>query len=154
MVGDFIISDKVVGTVEHIGLKSVRIRSLSGELIFMSNSKLLGQELKNYKNMSKRRVLFKTTVTYQTSLEKVKHIPLMIKDIIARLPKTAFERSNLTNLGDFSIDFETVYYVESPDYNVYMNVHEQVLLLIMDKFAREGIEFAYPTQTLFVNKQG
>ncbi|MDD5209022.1 MAG: mechanosensitive ion channel family protein [Elusimicrobiales bacterium] len=152
IVGDFIVTDTISGTVEHLGLKSIRVRSLSGELLIVSNSKLLGVEVKNYKHMTRRRIVIKTSVTYQTPLEKLKLIPGMIKEAVAGLEKTAFDRSNLSGLGDFSIDFETVYLVESPDYAFHMKVQEQFLQAVIAKFGKEGIEFAYPTQTLFVNK--
>ncbi|MHB0996623.1 MAG: mechanosensitive ion channel family protein [Elusimicrobiales bacterium] len=151
-VGDFLVAEDIAGTVEHIGLKSIRIRSLSGEIVIISNSKLLGMGLKNYKQMQRRRVAFKTTVVYQTPLEKLRKVPAIIKEVLAGLENTAFDRSNLSGLGDFSIDFETVYYVESPDYNFFMQTQERALQGIIERFAKEGIEFAYPTQTLFVNK--
>ncbi|MBU2574143.1 MAG: mechanosensitive ion channel family protein [Elusimicrobia bacterium] len=152
IVGDFLVAGDIIGTVDHIGLKSIRIRSLSGELVIVSNSKLLGMGLKNYKQMQRRRVVFKTTVVYQTPPGKLKLVPGMIKEIVTGLEKTAFDRSNLSGLGDFSIDFETVYFVESPDYNFYMQTQERILQAIIEKFEEAKIEFAYPTQTLFVNK--
>lgn len=152
LIGDFIVTDTITGTVEHIGLKSVRIRSLAGELIVVSNSKLLGMELKNYKQMMRRRVVIKTSVIYQTPLEKLKLVPAMIKEAVSSLENATFDRSNMSGLGDFSIDFETVYYVESPDYNFHMRTQERFLQSLIEKFKNESIEFAYPTQTLFVSK--
>ena len=152
LVGDFIVTDNITGTVEHLGLKSIRVRSLSGELLIVSNTKLLGMEVRNYKHMARRRVVTKISVTYQTPLEKLKLIPAMIKETVAGLQKVTFDRSNMSGLGDFSIDFETVYLVESPDYTFHMNAQEQFLQAIIAKFGKEGIEFAYPTQTLFVKK--
>ncbi len=151
-VGDFIVAGDVAGTVEHIGLKSIRIRSLSGEQLVLSNTKLLSMELKNYKRMERRRVVFSAGVTYQTAPEKLKRIPGLIKGIIGGVEKATFDRSNLSGLGDSSIDFETVYYVESPDYNFFMNAHERILQSLIEAFAKEGIDFAYPTRTVFVNK--
>lgn len=151
-VGDFIITDTVCGTVEKLGLKSIRIRSLSGEQLIISNSKLLGMEVKNYGRMQRRRVLIKTTVIYQTPLEKLKAIPGMIKEAVGKLGNATFDRCNLSGLGNFSIDFETVYYLETPDYNQHMDAQERLLQAVIERFGKEGIEFAYPTQTLFVNK--
>lgn len=153
VAGDFISTDTISGTVEHIGLKSVRIRSLSGELVMVSNSKLLGVELKNYRQMQRRRVAVKTSVVYQTPLEKLKRVPAMLKAAVSGLENAAFDRSNMSCLGDFSIDFETVYYVESPDYSFHMLTQERFLQAVIAEFNKEGIEFAYPTQTLFVQKQ-
>ncbi|KAF0125623.1 MAG: MscS Mechanosensitive ion channel [Elusimicrobia bacterium] len=152
-IGDFVILDDMMGTVEHIGLKSTRVRSLGGELIIVSNSRMLTGGLRNYKAMQQRRVVFKLGVTYQTPLEKLRRIPELIKAAVAAVPDTRFDRSNLQAYGAYSVDFETVYYVTVADYNVYAADHEAVLLKIGEAFAAEKIEFAYPTQTLFVNKQ-
>jgi len=150
-IGDFIVTDTIAGTVEHLGLKSIRVRSLSGELLIVSNTKLLGMEVKNYNRMQRRRIVIKTGVTYQTPLEKLKLVPGMIKEAVTSLEKVTFDRANMCGLGNFSIDFETVYMVESPDYNYHMQVQEQFLQAVIARFEKEGIEFAYPTQTLFVN---
>jgi len=151
-IGDFVVSDDISGTIEHIGLKSTRIRSISGEIVIVSNSNLLSSRIKNFKHMAKRRVAFKTGVVYQTAPEKLRRVPALIKEAVTAHKGAEFERSNLSALGDFSVDFETVYHLADPDYNLYMAAHEKILLAVMDAFAREGIEFAYPTQTLFVNK--
>jgi small-conductance mechanosensitive channel len=151
-VGDFLVAGNISGTVEHIGLKSIRIRSLSGEQLVLSNSKLLAMELKNYKRMERRRVVMTTSVTYETPLEKIKKVPPLIKEIISEVKDVTLDRSNLSNLGGFSIDFETVYYVESPDYNLYMDIQERILQAVIERCGREGISFPYPTQTLFVKK--
>ena len=152
-IGDFVTSDSVSGTIEHIGLKSTRIRSISGELVVVSNSNLLGSRIKNYKDLNKRRVVFKTGVVYGTGAEKLRKVPALIKAAVLGQSGAEFERSNLYNAGDISLDFETVYHVTSGDYALFMNTQERILLGIIEKFAAEGIEFAYPTQTLFVNKR-
>ena len=153
IVGDYLeAAGTLSGTVEQIGLKSVRIRSLSGELIIVSNSKLLGMELKNYKHMNKRRVVFKTGVVYQTGPEKLRKIPALIKAAVVGRTGAEFERSSLYNTGDSSLDFETVYHIASGDYKIYMDTQEQVLLAVLESFAKENITFAYPTQTLFIDK--
>jgi len=151
-IGDFVVSDNISGTIEHIGLKSTRIRSISGEIVVVSNSNLLASRIKNFRHMAKRRVVFKTGVVYQTKPERLKRVTALIKEVVAAQGSAEFERSNLLALGDFSMDFETVYYINSPDYNLYIASHERILLGIMDAFAKEGIKFAYPTQTLFINK--
>ncbi|HNT98528.1 MAG TPA: mechanosensitive ion channel family protein [Elusimicrobiales bacterium] len=151
-IGDFVVLDDMQGTVEHIGLKSTRVRSLGGELIIISNSRMLTGGLRNYKAMNQRRVVFKTSVIPGTPLEKLRRVPGLIKEAVSAVPDTRFDRSNLQAHGTYSIDFETVYYVTVADYNVYADDHEAVLLKIGEAFAREGIEFAYLTQALFVNK--
>ncbi len=152
IVGDFIEADTILATVEHIGLKSVRLRSLSGEMIIVANSKLLGSGLRNYRHMTRRRVVLKTSVVYQTQPETLKRIPGILQVAVEGAEKASFDRSNLYSLSTSSMDFETVYYVDSPDYAVYMKTQEQILRAIVERFAVEGIKFAYPTQTLFVNK--
>ncbi len=151
-IGDFVTSEAVSGTIEHIGLKSTRIRSVSGEMVVVSNSNLLGSRIRNYKDLTKRRVLFKTAVVYGTSPELLKTIPSIMRKAVESRPKAEFDRCNLYNCGDFSLDFETVYYTTEPNYNAYMAAHEQVLLSILEGFASAGIKTAYPTQTVFVNK--
>jgi small-conductance mechanosensitive channel len=153
--GDFIIlgSDHL-GTVEHIGIKTTRIRSLGGEQIVMSNSDLTSSRIKNYKRMQKRRVVFKLGVTYQTPADKLKEIPVIIKEIITGINDTTFDRAHFSGYGDFSLNIEIVYYVLSSDYNKYMDTQQAINLAIYEEFEKRGIEFAYPTQTLFVERTG
>ncbi len=150
-IGDFITSEAVSGTIEHIGLKSTRIRSLSGEMVVVSNSNLLGSRIRNYQDLKKRRIVFKTAVVYGTKQELLKRIPGIIKKAVQSC-KAEFDRSNLYNCGDFSLDFETVYYLNTPDYAAYMAAHEQVLLAVLEGLTAAGAELAYPTQTLLVKK--
>ena len=103
--------------------------------------------------MEKRRVVFKVGVIYQTTLEQLKKIPAMIKNIIEKTDEIVFDRGNLSEFGDSSIDFEFVYYVQSGDYNIHMKEKEEVFINVVEQFEKEGIEFAYPTQTLFLNKE-
>jgi small-conductance mechanosensitive channel len=150
--GDFIIIDNYLGVIEHIGIKTTRIRSLGGEQLVFSNSDLTSSRIRNYKRMEKRRVLFRVGVTYQTESEKLKKIPKMIKEIIENIEDTIFDRAHFQGFGDFSLDVEVVYYVLSSDYNKYMDTQEKINLAIKEAFEREGIEFAYPTQTIFLSK--
>jgi len=149
-VGDFIVVDNLMGTVEHVGIKTTRLRSLSGELLVMANSDLTKSRLHNYQQMTQRRVVFGFGVTYQTSYEKMRAIPGMIREIVCAVEKTRLDRVNFKNFGDSSLNFEVVYYVLSPDYSVYMNVQESINLAMLDLFAKEKIDFAYPTQTVFL----
>lgn len=151
-IGDFITSEAVSGTVEHIGLKATRIRSLSGEMVVVSNSNLLNSRIYNYKDLAKRRISFKTGVVYGTSSEVLKKIPEIVKKAVQARPKAQFDRCNLCGCGVSSLDFETVYYLDEPDYGAYMAAHEQVLLAVIEGFAAAGAEFAYPTQTILVRK--
>ncbi|MFC1658024.1 mechanosensitive ion channel family protein [Candidatus Omnitrophota bacterium] len=151
-IGDFIIIGDFLGTIEHIGIKTTRIRSLGGEQIVFSNSDLTNSRVRNYKRMDKRRVVFKLGVTYQTSLKQVKEIPLIIKEIISNAKDTVFDRAHFFSYGDFNLIFEVVYYVLSADYNKYMDVQQEINFAVKEAFEKRGIEFAYPTQTLFVHK--
>jgi small-conductance mechanosensitive channel len=154
VLGDFLIVDDHLGTVERIGLKTTRLRSLGGEQLIFSNSDLLKARLHNYGRMFERRVVFSVGVTYQTPRAKLELIPTIIREAIQAQEKTRFDRSHLKEFGDFSINFESVYYVLGPDYNLYMNIQQAINLQIHKRFEEEGIEFAYPTQTLFVVRQG
>jgi small-conductance mechanosensitive channel len=153
VIGDFIIVDEHLGTVEHIGLKTTRVRSLFGEQIVMSNNDLLKSRIHNYKRMFNRRITFALGVVYQTSFDKLRAIPQMIKEIIERQESARFDRAHFKEYGDFSLNFEIVYYVLSPDYNLYMDVQQKINLEIFHRFEEEGIEFAYPTQTLLLQKE-
>jgi len=152
-IGDFIVVGDKSGTVENIGIKTTRVKAIGGEQLIFANTDLTNSRIHNYKKMERRRVVFRIGVIYQTSAEKLKSIPSMIKEIISNTPGANFDRSNLASFGDFSIYFETVYYVDGSEYNQYMNIHQSISLNIFEKFEKEGIEFAYPTQTLFVNKE-
>ncbi len=144
--GDFIVVGELKGTVEHIGLKTTRLRSLSGELLIFSNADLLQSRIQNYQKMFERRVLFKIGIIYETPIELVKKVPQIIRQAIDLQDKTRFDRCHFFNYGDFSLDYETVYFVKDRDYNIYMDIHQAINLFILEAFQKEGIEFAYPTQ--------
>jgi small-conductance mechanosensitive channel len=147
-LGDFIVIDDVMGSVEHIGLKTTRVRSLSGEQIIVGNAQLLVSRIHNYKRMSERRVVFSLGVTYETPHALVARVPGLIREAIERQEGVRFDRAHFQKYGDFALLFEVVYYVLSPDYNRYMDVQQAINLDILACFERDGIEFAYPTQTL------
>jgi small-conductance mechanosensitive channel len=149
-VGDFLIIGDLMGSVEYVGLKTTRLRSLSGEQLIFSNTDLLGSRIRNYGRMHERRVVFNIGVTYQTPHNKLAEIPGMIQKAIEEQDNVRFDRSHFQKYGDFSLNFETVYYVLSPDYNLYMDIQQAINLRIHELFEQQNIEFAYPTQTLFV----
>lgn len=151
-IGDFIIVDEKVGTVERVGIKTTRIRALSGEQLVLSNTDLTSSRIHNYKKLERRRVVFQLGVIYQTPAEKLKIIPELIKQIIVENPDTEFDRGHFKAFGDFSLNFEFVYYVLSADYTIYMNIQQAINMEIFKKFEKEGIEFAYPTQLVYVDK--
>jgi len=154
IIGDFIIVDDQMGTVEHVGLKTTRVRSLSGEQIVFSNTDLLSSRIRNYHRMNERRVLFTLGMTYQTPAEKLERIPGMIQEIIEVQEQVRFDRAHFASYGDFSLNFEIVYWVLDRDYALYMGIQQEINLALYRKFEEEGIEFAYPTQTLFMEKEG
>lgn len=151
-VGDFIIIDDYLGTIEYIGIKTTRIRSLGGEMLIFSNSDLTDSRLRNYKLMEKRRVVFKLGVIYQTPSEQLKEMPKIIENIINNVKDTTFDRAHFFSYGDFSLIFEVVYYVIGPDYNKYMDIQQEINFCIEEEFEKRGIEFAYPTQTIYMKK--
>jgi small-conductance mechanosensitive channel len=154
VVGDFIIVGDDMGVVENIGLKTTRVRSLSGEQLIFANGDLLGSRIRNYKRMQERRILFTLGVTYQTTGEKLKRVPEIIREIIEKQPKARFDRSHFKEFADSSLNFETVMYIQSPEYLDYIDTHQAINFEIYTAFEKEGIDFAYPTQTLFVEKTG
>jgi len=151
-IGDFIIIDDYMGTVENIGLKTTRLKSINGEQLIFANTDLTNSRVRNYKRMQARRVLFTIGVTYETSLEHLKEIPGIIQNIIRSIPETTFDRSHFLSYGDFSLNYETVYYIQGNDYNKYVDIHQEINFRIKEEFDKRGIEFAYPTQTLFLKK--
>jgi len=151
-IGDFIIVGDFMGVVEHIGIKTTRLSSLGGEQIVFSNTDLTDSRVRNYKRMAKRRVVFKLGVIYQTTSQQLKEIPKIIESIIKSIDDAVFDRTHFLSYGDFSLDFEIVYYVIGNDYNKYMNIQQEINFRIKEEFEKREIEFAYPTQTLFLTK--
>ena len=151
-VGDFVIVGEYMGTVEYIGMKTTRIRALGGEQVIFSNSDLTNSRVKNYKRMLQRRVVFKVGVTYETPTEKLKIIPEVIKKAVEDAGNTVFDRSHFFSFGDFSLDFETVYYVKSGDYGKYMDAQQKINMTLKKEFEQRLIDFAYPTQLVYLNK--
>ena len=150
VVGDFVVAEGWRGTIERVGIKTTRVRSLDGEQIVLSNAELLKMRLHNYKRMQERRILFGVGVTYQTPAGKLERIPQLIGEAIERQPLTRFERAHFKDYGDSSLNYEVVYYVLAPEYGVYMDTQQAINLEIFRRFAQEGIEFAYPTRTLYL----
>jgi small-conductance mechanosensitive channel len=153
-IGDFVTVDDKTGTIEHIGIKSTRIRALSGEQLVLSNTDLTSSRIHNFKKLQRRRITFQLGVIYQTPADKLKIIPEIVKQIIVDHSDAEFDRGHFKAFGDFSLNFEFVYYVLSSEYSIYMDIQQAINFKIFEKFEEEGIEFAYPTQTLFMNKEG
>jgi len=149
-LGDFIVVDDKIGTVEYVGIKTTRIKALSGEQIICSNNFLTNAKVHNFKRMEERRIAFNLGVTYQTSYETLTMIPELVKGIVESNNDATYGRGHFSGFGDSSLNFEFVYFVKSPDYAVYMDVQQTIYLGIVKEFELKKIEFAYPTQILYV----
>jgi small-conductance mechanosensitive channel len=144
VIGDFIIFDEFLGSVQYVGLRSTRIQSLYGEQVIISNSDLLKTRIRNYKQMTERRVTFQIGAAYGTPADTVARIPVIIREAVEAQARVRFDRSHFKGFGDSSLDFETVFYVLSPDYNVFMDILQAIHLVILRRFEADGIAFAHP----------
>ena len=149
-VGQFINVGSTFATVEKIGVRSTHLRSLRGEAVVMNNSALTHTTLLNFADMESRRMIYSLGVTYSTSVEQMKAIPEWVEQIIEVIPNTTFNRCHFTEFGDSSLNLELVYYIDTRDYTTALNAQQAVNLAIMECFAREGIEFALPSRTLYL----
>jgi small-conductance mechanosensitive channel len=148
-IGDFIVVGDYAGTVTKIGIISTRIQLLQGEELIISNKNLISTSVRNFKKLQRRRIVFTVKVTSETAVEKLKKIPCIIAKIIKKTELTELDRVHFRDFGDFSLDFEVVYYITTGDYNKYMDVQQQINYGILEEFEREKIEMAYPTQKIF-----
>ncbi|HHP7231307.1 MAG TPA: mechanosensitive ion channel family protein [Xenococcaceae cyanobacterium] len=151
-LGDFIIINDYLGTVEYVGIKTTRLKSLSGEEIIIANTDLTNSRIRNFKRMAQRRVVLNFGVVYETSTETLNKIPNLIANIINNTQNTTFDRAHFSGYGAYSLDFEVVYYVNSNDYNLYMDAQQQINLKLKSEFTKNNIEFAYPTQINYLHK--
>ena len=150
--GDFIIVGSDLGVVKNIGIKSTRIQTLQGEELVMSNKELTEARVHNYKKMEKRRIAFRFGVTYGTPTQKLRKIPEIVREVIGEIDMADIDRAHFLEFGNFSLNFEVVYYVATGDYNKYMDVQQAINLGIKERFEKETIEMAFPTQMVYVNK--
>jgi small-conductance mechanosensitive channel len=150
--GDPITVDQLSGQVEHIGLKSTRVRSATGELLIFSNSDLLNSRIRNYKSMEHRVVVFTLNITYDTPYKKLQKIPKILKGIVETQPKVTFNRAHFKGYDPSALTYEVVYTINTADFNLYMDIQQDVNLEIFRRFHDDGINFAYPTQTILLNK--
>lgn len=151
-IGDFIIIGTEMGTVQKIGLKTTRIKALQGEELVVSNKELTSARIQNFKKMQQRRIVFTLGITYDTSLEKCKKIPIIIEEIFSKLPDAQFARAHFFEFADFSLNYEIVYHQLSGDYDQYMDTRQSLNFAIKEAFEAEGIEMAFPTQTIHVQQ--
>lgn len=151
-IGDFIVVGDKSGAVEYIGIKSTRLRAIGGEQLVISNKDLTDSRIHNYKKMEKRRVVFNLGVTYQTTVDQLAAIPKIVKETIEEQNDVTFDRAHFATYGDSSLNFECVYYVIGADYTKYMDIQQSINLKIYKEFEKLGVEFAYPTRTVFISK--
>jgi len=151
-IGDYIVIGDDAGTVMQIGVKSTRIQSRQGEQLVISNKELTSARVHNYKKMAKRRIVFSLGLTYETPTEKLIKVPDIIKEIIESIEIAEIDRVFFKEFGEFSLNFEVVYWLKSSDYKGFVESQPKINLAIMEAFQKEGIEMAYPTQTVFVKK--
>ena len=154
VIGDFISVGEFSGTVEHVGLKTTRIRSITEEQLIFSNTDLLNSRIANFKHRTERRIVFTLGVTYDTPPDKLEAIPGMITEIIGRHENARVDRCHFLDFGPSSLDIETVYYMEVPDFSIYAETRQRINLELYRRFQEEGIEFAFPTQTVHLQKAG
>ncbi|WP_079418354.1 mechanosensitive ion channel family protein [Thiomonas intermedia] len=147
-IGHFVVVDNFSGTVENIGLKTTRIRSISGEIVVFSNTDLTKARLRNYKFMQERRIVFAFGVTYDTPADTMEQIPVWVKSLIDAQPDARFDRAHFKDFGDSSLNFEVVYWMKSADFTAYMNTQQTLNLGLMRVFAQHDVGFAFPTRTL------
>lgn len=152
-IGDFIAIGNMAGTVEQVGIKTTRLKSLDGEQLILANTDLTASRIQNFKRMAQRRIAFNLGVTYETTAEQLEKIPKLIRNVIEEIPQVTFERAHFASFGDFSLDYEIVYLVETNDYTVYRDAQQTINLAIKEQFEKTGIEFAYPTQLTYVRSQ-
>lgn len=148
-VGDFVAIGDNSGTVEKIGIKTTRLRTLQGEQLVVSNSELTTARVQNFKKLQRRRAVMQFGIVYETSPELVKAVPGIVEQLLTTIEKVTFDRAHFASFGDSALIFEVVYHVESDSYPVFMDVQQQYNFALMDEFAKRGIAFAYPTQTIY-----
>ena len=148
-VGDTIGVDQITGTVEHIGLKTTRIRSVTGEQIIIGNGDLLKSRLRNFRRMYQRRALFNLDVTFDTPSEALARLPKIIEEIVSKQSPVKFDRSHIATFGESAIRIETVYYVLDPDYKKYMDVQQAINVAVLERFGKERVKFAFPSRTVY-----
>jgi small-conductance mechanosensitive channel len=152
VIGDFIVVDDYMGTVEYVGLKTTRIRSLGGEQIIFSNAELLKNRIRNFKRMQERRVVYEFGIAYETPIEQVEQIPLLVKQIItSNEAAIRFDRAHFKGYGESALLFEAVYFVLDPDFNKHMDIQQAINLALLREFRKRGVAFAYPSRTVFLN---
>ena len=148
-VGDFIVLGQEAGVVEHIGIKSTRIKALRGERLIISNKEIMSTRIQNFKTLQKRRIVFNIGIVYETPFAKVKQVPALITEAFAKVENTELDRVHFSEFGESALGFEIVYYVTDPSYITYRERQQEINFNIVELFNKNKIEFAYPTRTIY-----
>ncbi len=151
-VGDYVKIGTDSGTIKRIGIKTSRIQTLSGEELILANIDITSSRVRNFSRMKKRRVKYDIGVVYGTSSKKIEEIPKIIEEIVKKEKDTTFGRVRFTTFGEFALIFEVLYHINSSDFDLYLKINEKINLGIYEEFEKKKIKFAYPTQTLHINK--
>jgi small-conductance mechanosensitive channel len=154
VVGDTLVIDTFTGTVEHIGIKTTRLRSDTGEQIILSNADILKSRVRNFGRAQEQRALATIRVTYETPSDTLQRIPRLLESIVREHANARFERCHLKTLGDSALHFELSYFVRQPNLNPLLDLQQAVNFRIIDEFRRLGVEFEYPTQRVILAQQG
>ncbi|WP_296233004.1 mechanosensitive ion channel family protein [Pseudomonas sp. UBA4617] len=149
-VGDFIVIGPLAGTVEHVGLKTTRIRSLGGEQIVMANASMISSTIQNYKRLQERRIVFEFGLSYDTPTEAVKKAPAIVEEAIKAQDQVRFDRAHLRGFGKEALEFECVYIVKDPGYNLYMDIQQAINFHLLERFSKIGAQFAVPVRAIKV----
>lgn len=153
-IGDFIVVDDLKGHVEHVGIKTTRVRSLSGEVLVFPNSSLTGSRIRNYQSLKERRVLFRFGLLCETPVEKLKQVPALVRARLLQMKEIRFERAHFAAVGESSMDFEVVYFVLTADYNRHMDIQQEINFGLLEDMQERGLSFAYPTRTVYTIPAG
>ena len=151
-VGDYIVIGEDSGTVEKIGLKTTRIKHLNGQELVVSNRELTSSRIHNYKRMTKRRISFKVGIEYSTPIKKQKKILEIVNSIFKKIKEADLDRVHFKSFGDSSLIYEIVYFVNTGEYKEYIETQQTVNFEIEEAFEKEKIEFAFPSQTIYLKK--
>lgn len=149
-IGDYLVIDDKSGTVDYIGIKTTRVRSLTGEQLVFSNADLSDSRIHNYKKMQRRRIVFSVTIAYDTPLVKLREIPGLLKEIVSSDDRADFDRAHFKELSDYWLEFEVVYHVKSSDYNIFMDIQQEYNFQILERLSEMDVEIAYPSKTVYI----
>jgi small-conductance mechanosensitive channel len=153
-IGDFIIVGEQMGTIDRIGLRSTRVRSLGGEQLIFANKDLIESRIRNFQRMEERRVVQVIGVTYDTPVERLEKAPGLLREAVEGTEKARFDRAHFRRFADYSLELELVYWVLTSDYAEYMDIQQDINFGIMRRFEAAELKFAFPTRTLHLHREG